>query len=38
MLFETARHEPLRAAEWDADRARAAITAIVEDMVDLAAG
>ncbi len=32
MLFETARHEPLRAAEWDADRARAAITAIVEDM------
>lgn len=32
MLFEPTRHEPLRAIDWDAMRARGAISAIVEDM------
>jgi len=31
MLFEPARHEPLRDIDWDAARARAAIAAIVEE-------
>lgn len=31
MLFDPARHEPLREIEWDAARARAAIEAIVRD-------
>jgi hypothetical protein len=32
MLFEAARHEPLLAIDWDATRARTAISAIVKDL------